>query len=47
VLFHEIWDSRQQQEKYIQWRTETGVMEALGNMMSAPPTITVYDKFDG
>ncbi len=47
VLFYEIWDTRQHREKYIQWRTETGVMEALGNMMSAPPTIVVYDKFDG
>ncbi len=47
VLFYEIWDSRQHQEKYIQWRTETGVMEALGSMLTAPPTILYYDKFDG
>lgn len=47
VLFYEIWDSRAQQEKYLQWRTETGVMEALGSMLTAPPTIRYHDKFDG
>lgn len=47
VLFYEIWDSRAQQEKYLQWRTETGVMEALGGMLAEPPVISYHDKFDG
>lgn len=47
VLFYEIWDSRAQQEKYLAWRTETGVMEALGGMLAAPPVIRYHDRFDG
>ena len=47
VLFYELWDTRAEQEKYLAWRTETGVMEALGSFLTAPPVISYYDKFDG
>jgi len=47
VLFYEIWDSRPHQEKYLAWRTETGLMDKLGPFLTAPPTISYYDKFDG
>ena len=47
VLFYEIWDSRGHQEKYLAWRTETGLMDKLGPYLTAPPTISYLDKFDG
>lgn len=47
VLFYEIWDSRGHQEKYLAWRTETGLMEKLGPFLTAAPAISYFDKFDG
>ena len=47
VLFYEIWDSRPHQEKYLAWRTETGLMDKLGPFLTAPPAISYFDKFDG
>ncbi|MEQ8494802.1 MAG: putative quinol monooxygenase [Gammaproteobacteria bacterium] len=47
VFFYELWDSRAQQEKYLAWRAETGLMDKLGPFLTAPPTISYYDKFDG
>jgi quinol monooxygenase YgiN len=47
VLLTEIWDSRAHQEKYLAWRAETGLMEKLGPFLTAPPTISYLDKFDG
>ena len=47
VLFYELWDSRGHQEKYLAWRTETGLMDKLGPFLTAPPAISYFDKFDG
>ena len=47
MLFYEVWDSRDHQEKYLAWRTETGLMDKLGPFLTAPPTISYYDQFDG
>ena len=47
ILFYEIWDSRLHQEKYLAWRTETGLMEKLGPFLTEPPVISYFDKFDG
>lgn len=47
VLFYEIWDSRPAQEKYLAWRTETGLVEQLGGFLSGPPSFGYFDKFDG
>jgi len=44
VLFYEIWDSREHQERYLAWRTETGLMDKLGPFLAAPPVISYYDK---
>ena len=40
VVLIEQWASRQHHEKYIEWRTETGVMGQLAEMVSAPPIVT-------
>lgn len=47
VFFYEIWDSRGDQEKYLAWRTETGLMDQLGPFLAGPPVISYFDKFDG
>ncbi len=35
VLFYELWDSRRHQEKYLAWRTETGLMEKPAPFLTA------------
>ncbi len=47
VVFYEIWDSRDQQEKYLAWRTETGLVENLGKFLTGAPKFSYFDKFDG
>ena len=39
----EQWNSRQDYESYLQWRTETGVMEGLAGMMDAEPRIRFFN----
>jgi len=34
VLFYEKWESVEDYESYLQWRTETGVMKTLGGLPS-------------
>ena len=46
VLFYEIWDSRAHQEKYLAWRTETGLVDKLGPYLVAAPNISYFDKSD-
>ena len=40
VIMVEHWASKQHHEKYLEWRTETGVMAQLGEMVSGPPVVT-------
>ena len=42
----ERWDSRPQHEKYLGWRTETGVMDKLGAMLAGPPSIRYFERAD-
>ncbi len=44
LVFIENWDSKEQYEKYIGWRTERGDMEKLGGWMAGPPTIRQFDN---
>ncbi len=46
IVFVEKWESRSHFEKYFAWRTETGAIEALGAMLSAPPSIRYLDTKD-
>ncbi|MGE0487474.1 MAG: putative quinol monooxygenase [Gammaproteobacteria bacterium] len=36
ILIIELWESRAHYEKYLAWRTETGVMDELATMMENP-----------
>ena len=42
----ERWESRQHHEKYLGWRTETGVMGKLGGMLAGPPSIRYFERAD-
>lgn len=42
----EKWESRGHHEKYLQWRTETGVMEKLGSMLIGPPSLRYFERAD-
>jgi quinol monooxygenase YgiN len=43
IVLIEQWESRAKQERYIAWRTETGVMAALGGFVAEPPRFTFLD----
>lgn len=43
VLFYEKWESIDDYESYLQWRTETGVMKTLGATFSSPPLIRYFN----
>ncbi len=47
VLFYERWESKEKQEKYMAWRTETGGIDSLGEYLAGEPTFSYFDKFDG
>jgi quinol monooxygenase YgiN len=42
VFLIEVWDSREHQQKYLAWRVETGLMDAIGPMLAGPPAISAY-----
>jgi len=43
IILLEVWESREHQEKYFQWRAETGALDALGAMLSQPPNLRYFD----
>ena len=43
MVFYERWDSRAHYQKYLAWRTETGVLDQLGAKLTAPPKIRYYE----
>lgn len=46
MVLVERWDSREHHEKYISWRTDTGVMGKLGEMLAGPPSIRYLERAD-
>jgi len=46
VVFVEHWDTRAHHERYLRWRTETGVIAELVGMLEAPPTIRYFEQID-
>lgn len=47
ILFYERWASRAQQETYLAWRTETGLLETVTAFLVGEPTFSYFDPFDG
>jgi quinol monooxygenase YgiN len=46
MVIVERWDSRRHHEKYLAWRTETGVMDKLGGMLAGPPSMRYFERAD-
>ncbi len=40
IMVWEKWESRSHQEAYLNWRVETGMVEALADVVAAPPRFT-------
>jgi quinol monooxygenase YgiN len=46
LILLETWESRAHYEKYLAWRDETGALQALGEMLSQPPSIRYFDDLN-
>ena len=46
VVFVEYWDTTAHYERYLTWRTETGVVAELVGMLEAPPSIRYFEEID-
>lgn len=44
LVLVEHWDSRAHHQKYVAWRTETGVMARLGGMLAGPPSMRFFER---
>ncbi len=47
IYLIEVWETREHQQKYLAWRVETGLMEAIGPMMAGAPVIKAYANTGG
>ena len=43
-VFLENWDSKEQHEKYMGWRTERGDIDKLVGWLAGPPSIRYFDN---
>ncbi|MCA9669474.1 MAG: antibiotic biosynthesis monooxygenase [Myxococcales bacterium] len=41
-LLIERWESKEKYDKYLNWRIETGLLEALGPLMTGQPVISYW-----
>lgn len=46
MVLVERWESRGHHEKYLQWRTESGVMAKLASMLVEPPSVRYFERTD-
>lgn len=45
IMMWEKWESRAYQEKYIAWRMETGMLEALEPILAEPLEVMHYSSY--
>ena len=43
IVFIEYWESAEHYQRYLSWRTETGVLNQLVEMLAAPPIIRIAE----
>ena len=43
IIVYEIWNTFDDQKKYVEWRTETGVLEETLEFMDSEPRFFQYD----
>ena len=46
VFLWEKWESRSDQEAYMTWRVETGMLDLIGPFVAGPPSIVHLDAED-
>ena len=46
VLLVEVWETREQYEKYLAWQRERGTSERLMDALAEPPTLRHFDMTD-
>lgn len=46
LVLVEVWEQKQNHEKYMGWRTETGLVEQLMAAVEGPPSIRYFDTAD-
>ena len=44
LVFVENWNSKEQHEKYMAWRTERGDIEKMVGRLSGPPSVRYFDN---
>ena len=42
-IFTEVWDSKAHYEKYLQFRTEDGTLDAVASLCEDAPSIRIFD----
>ena len=42
-VFTEVWDSKSHYEKYLQFRTEDGTLDAVAGLCIEAPSIRIFD----
>ena len=42
-IFTEVWDSKQHYEKYLQFRTVDGTLDAVASLCEDAPSIRIFD----
>ena len=43
LVFIEYWDSAEHYQRYLDWRTETGVLNQLVDLLAEPPVIRIAE----
>ena len=46
LVLYEQWDSREHQQRYLDWRAKTGVLDKLGAKLVAQPNIRYFDRLE-
>jgi quinol monooxygenase YgiN len=47
ILLIEEWETREHYLAYLQWRVETGLLEAIGPMLAGEPVTNFYSNTGG
>ncbi|MEM7423844.1 MAG: hypothetical protein AAF334_08970 [Pseudomonadota bacterium] len=43
LVVHEVWDSKESQQAYFGWRSETGAVDKIVSMLAEPPALEEYN----
>jgi quinol monooxygenase YgiN len=44
MVLVEHWSARSDHERYLAWRTKTGVMDRIGGMLAGAPSIRYFER---